>query len=54
MGYRCAGGISLHLRQRSCSPKVFKAKSMTLYGDGVPVVGEMIKRGIIKSEDPSK
>jgi hypothetical protein len=35
-------------------PKGFKVKSMTLYGDGVPVVGEMIKRGMVKPEDLSK
>ncbi|KIW10694.1 hypothetical protein PV08_11658 [Exophiala spinifera] len=32
-------------------PKGFKVKSMTLYGDGTPVVGEMIKRGMVKPED---
>jgi len=35
-------------------PKGFKVKSMSLYGDGVPVVGEMIKRGMVKPEDLSK
>ncbi|OCK73883.1 hypothetical protein K432DRAFT_387140 [Lepidopterella palustris CBS 459.81] len=35
-------------------PKGFKVKSLTLYGDGVPVVGEMIKRGMVKPEDLSK
>jgi len=35
-------------------PKGFKVKSMTLYEDGVPVVGEMIKRGMVKPEDLSK
>jgi hypothetical protein len=35
-------------------PKGFKVKAMTLYGDGVPVVTEMIKRGMIKPEDLSK
>ncbi|KUJ23776.1 uncharacterized protein LY89DRAFT_662578 [Mollisia scopiformis] len=32
-------------------PKGFKVKSMTLFGDGVPVVGEMMKRGMVKAED---
>ncbi|KAL6240705.1 hypothetical protein RBB50_012415 [Rhinocladiella similis] len=35
-------------------PKGFKVKSMTLYGDGTPVVSEMIKRGMIKPEDLAK
>jgi hypothetical protein len=35
-------------------PKGFKVKSMTLYGDGTPVVGEMIKRGIVRPEDLAK
>ena len=35
-------------------PKGFKVKSMSLYGDGVPVVREMIKRGMITPEDLSK
>jgi hypothetical protein len=35
-------------------PKGFKVKSMTLYGDGTPVVGEMLKRGMIKPEDLGK
>jgi hypothetical protein len=35
-------------------PKGFKVKSMTLYGDKVPVVVEMIKRGMVKLEDLSK
>jgi len=35
-------------------PKGFKMKSMTVYGDGVPVVSEMIKRGMVKPEDLSK
>ncbi|KIW67160.1 hypothetical protein PV04_06432 [Phialophora macrospora] len=33
------------------SLKGFKVKSMTLYGDGTPVVGEMIQRGMVKPED---
>lgn len=32
-------------------PKGFKVKTMTLYGDGTSVVGEMVKRGMVKSED---
>jgi hypothetical protein len=32
-------------------PKGFKVKSLTLFGDGVPVVGEMIKRGMVKPEE---
>lgn len=32
-------------------PKGFKVKSMTLFGDGTPVIGEMIKRGMMKPED---
>ncbi|KIW91686.1 uncharacterized protein Z519_07654 [Cladophialophora bantiana CBS 173.52] len=35
-------------------PKGFKVKSMTVYGDGTPVVAEMIKRGMIKPEDLAK
>lgn len=35
-------------------PKGFKVKSLTVYGDGTPVVGEMIKRGMIKPEDLAK
>lgn len=35
-------------------PKGFKVKSMTLFGDGTPVVGEMIKRGMVKPEDLAK
>lgn len=35
-------------------PKGFKVKTMTLFGDGVPVVGEMIKRGMVKPEDLAK
>lgn len=35
-------------------PKGLKVKSMTLYGDGAPVVGEMIKRGMVKPEDLAK
>jgi hypothetical protein len=35
-------------------PKGFKVKSMTVFGDGVPVVGEMIKRGMVKPEDLAK
>jgi hypothetical protein len=35
-------------------PKGFKVKSMTLYGDGTPVVGEMIKRGMVKPGDLAK
>ena len=38
----------------SADPKGFKVKTMTIYGDGVPVVGEMIKRGMVKPEDLSK
>lgn len=32
-------------------PKGFKVKSTTLFGDTAPVVGEMIKRGMVKPED---
>ena len=32
-------------------PKGFKFKKMTLFGDGVSVVTEMIKRGMVKPED---
>ncbi|KIW83341.1 hypothetical protein Z517_02586 [Fonsecaea pedrosoi CBS 271.37] len=32
-------------------PKGFKVKSMTLYGDGTPVLAEMVKRGMVKPED---
>jgi hypothetical protein len=32
-------------------PKGFKVKSITIFGDGTPVVGEMIKRGMNKPED---
>ncbi|KIW22941.1 uncharacterized protein PV07_11184 [Cladophialophora immunda] len=35
-------------------PKGFKVKSMTLYGDGTPVVAEMVKRGMLKPEDLAK
>ncbi|KIX98977.1 uncharacterized protein Z520_05438 [Fonsecaea multimorphosa CBS 102226] len=35
-------------------PKGFKVKAMTLYGDGTPVVAEMIKRGMLKPEDLAK
>ena len=31
-------------------PKGFKVTSLTLFGDGLPVVGEMIKRGVPPSE----
>ncbi len=32
-------------------PKGFKVKTMTLYGDGDSVVGQMVKRGMVKPED---
>jgi hypothetical protein len=32
-------------------PKGFKVKSLTLFGDGTPVVVEMSKRGMVKPED---
>ncbi|OAP63749.1 hypothetical protein AYL99_02976 [Fonsecaea erecta] len=35
-------------------PKGFKVKSMTIYGDGTPVVAAMIKRGMVKPEDLAK
>lgn len=34
----------------SGGPRGFKLKSMTVYGDGVPLVSEMIKRGMVKPE----
>jgi len=35
-------------------PKGFKVSSVTLFGDGTPVVGEMMKRGMVKPEDLAK
>jgi len=35
-------------------PKGFKLKSTTLFGDGVPVLREMMKRGMVKPEDLAK
>jgi hypothetical protein len=35
-------------------PKGFKVKATTVFADGLPVVGEMVKRGMVKPEDLSK
>jgi hypothetical protein len=48
------GALVFNVVKDPAGPKGFKVKSMTLYADGVPVVSEMIKRGMVKPEDLSK
>ncbi|KAE9363201.1 hypothetical protein N431DRAFT_433374 [Stipitochalara longipes BDJ] len=48
------GALYFTVVKDPAGPKGFKVKSMTLFGDGVPLVGEMIKRGMVKTEDLSK
>ncbi|KAJ6263726.1 hypothetical protein Dda_2296 [Drechslerella dactyloides] len=45
------GSFIFNCVQDSAGPKGFKVKSMTLFGDRVPAVAEMIKRGMVKPED---
>lgn len=35
-------------------PKGFKVRAITLFADGTPVLGAMIKRGMVKQEDLAK
>jgi len=35
----------------STGPKGYKVKSMSLYGNKIPVITEMVKRGMVKPED---
>jgi hypothetical protein len=45
------GALLFNCVKDPAGPKGFKVKSMALFGDGVPIVGEMMKRGMIKPED---
>ncbi|KAF3929072.1 hypothetical protein ABW20_dc0105142 [Dactylellina cionopaga] len=46
-----AGAFLFNLVKDSTGPKGLKIKSLTIFGDSLPAVGEMIKRGMVKPED---
>jgi hypothetical protein len=48
------GAFIFNCVEDEAGPKGFKIKSMTVFGDGVPVVSEMMKRGMVKPEDLAK
>ncbi|EPS40822.1 hypothetical protein H072_5271 [Dactylellina haptotyla CBS 200.50] len=48
------GAFKFTVVNDTTSEKGYKIKTMTVFGDGVPVVGEMMKRGMIKPEDLGK
>lgn len=48
------GAIRFYCVKDASGPKGFKIKSIDLFGDGTPVVVEMIKRGMVKPEDLMK
>jgi len=48
------GALVFTVVKDPAGPKGFKVKTMTIFGDGVAVVTEMIKRGMVKPEDLSK
>lgn len=48
------GALLFNCVKDPVDPKGFNVKSMTLFGDGVPAVGEMMKRGMLKPVNLSK
>lgn len=48
------GALLFNCVADASGPKGFKVKSISLSGDGVPVVGEMLKRGMVIPEDLAK
>jgi hypothetical protein len=39
------------IKEDSSGPRGFKISTMKMYGDGIPVLGEMIQRGMVRTED---